>query len=90
MQLKIVRVKYFRKVPYNQVEVLLKEKSSSNNDKTLEISSEQLQKVIISDENYKNDLEKIVATTSSIILIDNSGLKDTLINFGFDSILFVL
>jgi 1-acyl-sn-glycerol-3-phosphate acyltransferase len=47
----------------------------------------QYDAVIISDDNYKTDLEKVVATTSCIILIDNSGLKDTLINFGFDSVL---
>ncbi|WP_456313760.1 1-acyl-sn-glycerol-3-phosphate acyltransferase [Pseudomonas shirazensis] len=47
----------------------------------------QYDAVIISDANYKNDFEKIVAATSCIILIDNSGLKDTLINFGFDSVL---
>ncbi|MFH7011556.1 1-acyl-sn-glycerol-3-phosphate acyltransferase [Flavobacterium sp. FlaQc-52] len=48
---------------------------------------DQYDAVLISDENYKNDLEKIVATTSVVILIDASDLKDTLTNFGFNSVL---
>lgn len=40
--------------------------------------------VLISDENI-SDIEKIAAVTSTIILIDNSGLKNTLLNFGFSS-----
>lgn len=40
--------------------------------------------VLISDENISN-IEKIAAVTSTIILIDNSGLKNTLLNFGFSS-----
>ncbi|WP_166921467.1 1-acyl-sn-glycerol-3-phosphate acyltransferase [Flavobacterium poyangense] len=47
----------------------------------------QYDTVLISDENYKNDLEKIVAVTSTVILVAASGLKDTLINFGFNSVL---
>ncbi|HJY12793.1 MAG TPA: lysophospholipid acyltransferase family protein, partial [Flavobacterium sp.] len=43
--------------------------------------------VLISDENYNRAIEKIAAVTSSIILIDNSTLKPTLINFGFESVL---
>jgi 1-acyl-sn-glycerol-3-phosphate acyltransferase len=39
--------------------------------------------VLISDEN--SNIEKIAAVTSTIILIDNSGLKNTLLNFGFSS-----
>ncbi|MBF4492391.1 1-acyl-sn-glycerol-3-phosphate acyltransferase [Flavobacterium sp. MR2016-29] len=43
--------------------------------------------VLISDENYKDALEKIISTTSSIILINSSNLKNTLLNFGFESVL---
>ncbi|MNY63351.1 hypothetical protein D3C86_2002950 [compost metagenome] len=43
--------------------------------------------VLISDENYNPAIEKIAAVTSSIILIDNSTLKTTLINFGFENVL---
>ncbi|WP_029271411.1 1-acyl-sn-glycerol-3-phosphate acyltransferase [Flavobacterium sp. KJJ] len=43
--------------------------------------------VLISDENYKDALEKIISTTSSIILINSSDLKNTLLNFGFESVL---
>ncbi|KQB38824.1 1-acyl-sn-glycerol-3-phosphate acyltransferase [Flavobacterium aquidurense] len=42
--------------------------------------------VLISDENYKEDLEKIISTTSCVILINNPGLKNTLINLGFESV----
>lgn len=44
----------------------------------------QYDAVLISDEKI-SDIEKIAATTSCIILIDNSGLKNTLLNFGFSS-----
>jgi len=44
----------------------------------------QYDAVLISDENYKNDLEKIITATSLIILIDSFGLKTTLTNFGFE------
>ncbi|TDW50161.1 hypothetical protein EV144_102596 [Flavobacterium sp. 270] len=47
----------------------------------------QYDAVIISDENYKTDLENIMTLTPLIILIDSSGLKDTLVNFGFECIL---
>jgi 1-acyl-sn-glycerol-3-phosphate acyltransferase len=40
--------------------------------------------VLISDENI-GDIEKIAVVTSTIILIDNSRLKNTLLNFGFSS-----
>lgn len=43
--------------------------------------------VLISDEKYKDDLEKIVSTSSTVILINTSGLKNTLINLGFESVL---
>jgi len=53
----------------------------------LELSLEnQYDVVLISDENYKEDLEKIISTTSCVILINSSGLKNTLINFGFQSV----
>ncbi len=47
----------------------------------------QYDAVLISDKEYKIDLENSIAAASCIILIDNPGLKNTLINFGFDSIL---
>lgn len=47
----------------------------------------QYDSVLVADVKYKTDLEKIVDTTSCIILIDNPALKDTLISFGFDSVL---
>ncbi|WP_264552818.1 1-acyl-sn-glycerol-3-phosphate acyltransferase [Flavobacterium sp. N2038] len=43
--------------------------------------------VLISDENYTDDILKIAALTSSIILVDCSRLKNTITNFGFDSVL---
>jgi len=42
--------------------------------------------VLVSNENNVA-IEKIAATTSCIILIDNSGLKKALLNFGFSSVL---
>ena len=47
----------------------------------------QYDAVLISDENYKTDLEKIISLTSLVILMDSSGLKNTLTNFGFHSVL---
>lgn len=47
----------------------------------------QYDAVLISDEKYKEDLEKIISITSSVILINSSGLKNTLTNFGFESVL---
>jgi uncharacterized protein len=47
----------------------------------------QYDAVLISDENYKNDLEKISTVTSLVILIDSSRLKETLTNFGFHAVL---
>jgi 1-acyl-sn-glycerol-3-phosphate acyltransferase len=47
----------------------------------------QYDAVLISNENYNIDPEKIAAAASCIILIDNSGLKNTLLNFGFSSVL---
>lgn len=47
----------------------------------------QYDTVLISDEIYKHDLEKIISVSSSFILIDCPGLKTTLINFGFESVL---
>lgn len=53
----------------------------------LELSLEnQYDVVLISDENYKEDLEKIISITSCVILINSSGLKNTLIKFGFQSV----
>ncbi len=53
----------------------------------LELSLEnQYDAVLISDENYKEDLEKIISITSCVILINSSGLKNTLIKFGFQSV----
>jgi 1-acyl-sn-glycerol-3-phosphate acyltransferase len=43
--------------------------------------------LLISDENYANEIEKMAAITSCVILIDCSRLKNTLINFGFESVL---
>ena len=39
--------------------------------------------VLISDENYSSIIEEIVTVSSCIILINNSSLKDTLLNFGY-------
>jgi 1-acyl-sn-glycerol-3-phosphate acyltransferase len=47
----------------------------------------QYEVVLISDENYTDDILKIAALTSSIILVDCSRLKNTITNFGFDSVL---
>jgi len=53
----------------------------------LELSLEnQYDAVLISDENYKEDLEKIISITSCVILINSSGLKNSLIKFGFQSV----
>ncbi len=47
----------------------------------------QFDVVLISDENYNNDLEKIVSITSSVILVNSPGLKNMLIQFGFEIVL---
>ncbi|MWB93856.1 MMPL family transporter [Flavobacterium sp. GA093] len=44
----------------------------------------QYEVVLISGEDYKTDLEKIISITSNVILINSTGLKDTLVNFGFE------
>ncbi|MEN2398439.1 1-acyl-sn-glycerol-3-phosphate acyltransferase [Flavobacterium sp. MC2016-06] len=44
----------------------------------------QYDAVLISDSTYKNEIEKVIAATSLIILIDSSDLKDILSNFGFE------
>ncbi|MET0946660.1 MAG: 1-acyl-sn-glycerol-3-phosphate acyltransferase [Flavobacterium sp.] len=51
------------------------------------IHPNQYDVVLISDEIYEDEIEKISAITSVVILIDCSRLKDTLLNFGFESIL---
>ncbi|MEP6931959.1 MAG: 1-acyl-sn-glycerol-3-phosphate acyltransferase, partial [Flavobacterium sp.] len=47
----------------------------------------QYDAVLVSNENYKNDVEKIISVTSLVILIDSPGLKNTLTNFGLHSVL---
>ena len=39
--------------------------------------------LLISDESYKDDVEKVITTTSCVVLVNSAGLKDTFINFGF-------
>ncbi len=46
----------------------------------------QYDAVLISDENY-NEIQKVVSTTPCVILVHSPGLKNTLISFGFDSVL---
>ncbi|EJL62994.1 1-acyl-sn-glycerol-3-phosphate acyltransferase [Flavobacterium sp. CF136] len=43
--------------------------------------------VLISEENYNNDIEKIISTSSCVILVNCQSLKTTLINFGFECVL---
>lgn len=47
----------------------------------------QYDAILISDAHYKNDLEKVISTTSTIIALNNSISKDSLINFGFECVL---
>lgn len=42
--------------------------------------------VLISDEKYQDDLEKVIALTSTFILINSAGFKNTLIGFGFETV----
>lgn len=51
------------------------------------ILENQYDAVLISDEKYEREIEKIGALTSNVILIDCSRLKNTITNFGFDCIL---
>ncbi|OXA72164.1 glycerol acyltransferase [Flavobacterium aquidurense] len=53
----------------------------------LELTLEnQYDAVLISDENYKDAPEKIIAMTFCVILINSPGLKNTIINLGFESV----
>ena len=65
----------------------LKKRKISYLDNLELVVPNEYEAVLISDENYRDDLQKIVSTTSPIILINSSGLKNTLINFGFESVL---
>ena len=65
----------------------LKKRKISYLENLESISENQFDAVLISDENSTTAIEKIVAVTSCIILIDNSTLKTTLINFGFECVL---
>ncbi|MBF4464769.1 1-acyl-sn-glycerol-3-phosphate acyltransferase [Flavobacterium sp. LC2016-12] len=65
----------------------LKKRKISYLENLENVSENQFDAVLISDENYNNTIEKIVTVTSCIILIDNSTLKSTLINFGFENVL---
>ena len=65
----------------------LKKRKISYFENLESISENQFDAVLISDENSASAIEKIVALTSCIILIDKSSLKTTLINFGFECIL---
>ncbi|MBP4137318.1 1-acyl-sn-glycerol-3-phosphate acyltransferase [Flavobacterium geliluteum] len=47
------------------------------------ILKNQYDAVLISDEEYKNDLEKVIATTSCVILVNSSSLKSTLLTLDF-------
>ena len=47
----------------------------------------QYDAVLISDENYKDQLQKIISVTSSVILVNCPALKSVLINFGFECVL---
>ncbi|MDR7369733.1 1-acyl-sn-glycerol-3-phosphate acyltransferase [Flavobacterium aquidurense] len=51
------------------------------------ISANQYDAVLISSEIYQEEIEKIIAVTSIVILVDCSHLKNTLINFGFEPVL---
>lgn len=64
---------------------LKKRKISYLNNTQLALEN-QYDAVLISDENYTTDLDKIISTTSTVILINNSGLKSTIINFGFKAV----
>ncbi|OXA80559.1 hypothetical protein SAMN05444397_10583 [Flavobacterium aquidurense] len=65
----------------------LKKRKISYIENLESISKNQFDVVLISDESYKDEIEKISAITSIVILNDCSLLKDTLLNFGFESIL---
>ncbi|WP_394774486.1 1-acyl-sn-glycerol-3-phosphate acyltransferase [Flavobacterium sp.] len=53
----------------------------------LELALEnEYEAILISDESYKDDLEKVISTTSCVILINGLGLKNTIIDFGFESV----
>jgi hypothetical protein len=65
----------------------LKKRKISYLENLENISENQFDTVLISDESYNDTIEKIVTVTSCIILIDNSTLKTTLINFGFECVL---
>jgi len=46
----------------------------------------QYDAVLISDEEYQNDLEEVIATTSCVILVNCSNLKSALLTFDFEII----
>nr|WP_315223884.1 1-acyl-sn-glycerol-3-phosphate acyltransferase [uncultured Flavobacterium sp.] len=50
------------------------------------ILKNQYETVLISDEEYKNDLEKVIVTTSCVILVNSSSLKSTLLTLDFEII----
>ncbi|MDX6181028.1 1-acyl-sn-glycerol-3-phosphate acyltransferase [Flavobacterium sp. Fl-77] len=47
------------------------------------ILKNQYDAVLISDEEYKKDLEKVIATTSCVLLVNSSSLKSTLLTLDF-------
>jgi len=66
---------------------LVSKRKISYVDHLEELLENQYDVVIISDENYNDNLPEIIHTVSTVILVENSGLKNTLINFGFESVL---
>jgi 1-acyl-sn-glycerol-3-phosphate acyltransferase len=70
-----------------QTNYFLKKRKISYLENLESISENQFDAVLISDENSTTAIEKIVPVTSCIILIGNSTLKTTLINFGFECVL---
>ncbi|KAF2336411.1 1-acyl-sn-glycerol-3-phosphate acyltransferase [Flavobacterium daemonense] len=51
------------------------------------VAENQFDVLLISDENSENEIQKAILLTSCVILMDCPRLKNTLINFGFESIL---
>ncbi len=50
------------------------------------LSENQYDAILISDENSENEIQKLLLLTSCVILMDCPRLKNTLINFGFESV----
>ncbi|MBS7230409.1 1-acyl-sn-glycerol-3-phosphate acyltransferase [Flavobacterium psychroterrae] len=74
------------KLEVSKTNYFLKKRKISYLDNIELVLENEYEAILISDENYKDDLEKVIATTSCVILINSTGLKNTVIDFGFESV----